>query len=87
MSLTDLAESYDEYKKKMDGIVRYHKGNQTIVINLAYPYEIDLDRIETPCQLLGWVHHLSEKNWMTTIVLHWFIEKVSEIKKFDIYGM
>ena len=29
-------------------------------------YEILKSRIDTPMKLVWWIHHLSEKNWVTT---------------------
>lgn len=28
-------------------------------------YRVDLDRCRTPGALLGWIEHLSQKNWVT----------------------
>jgi len=85
MSIRELEVAADAHKKKMNKIVRFHKNNMTVVINLAYPYEVDLDRIKNEIDLLIWVHHLSEKTWMTTEVLSDFMEKVAEIKGLKIY--
>jgi hypothetical protein len=85
MSIRDLEIASNAHKKKMDKIVRFHKSNMTIVINLAYPYEIDLDRIKNETDLLIWVNHLCEKTWMTAEVLSDFMEKVAEIKGLKIY--
>jgi hypothetical protein len=42
----------------------------------AYPYEIRLDRIDTPMRLLNWVHHLAEKVWMEPLDLAELIDAV-----------
>ena len=47
-------------------------------------YHIGLDRIKTPRDLLGWVHHLSEKTWFTTELCNEFIERIAELKNFDL---
>jgi hypothetical protein len=60
--------------------------NETVTLNFAYPYEIDLDRIQTVGDLLRWVLHLSEKDWMTAERLNYFITKVGKHKGFKIYG-
>lgn len=36
-----------------------------IVLDFVYEYSIHKDRRATPETILGWVVHLSEKNWMT----------------------
>jgi len=60
--------------------------NSTVTLNFAYPYEIDLDRINSERDLLAWALHLTEKTWMNTLRLNYFIRKVGEHKKLKIYG-
>ena len=62
----------------------YNEELNCIIILIAYPYEIDLDRIATKSDLLGWTVHLSEKTWMTTKYLSTFVKKVCLIKGWDI---
>jgi hypothetical protein len=39
-------------------------GQEYITLyNLFAPYTIDVDRIDTPEKLAGWIYHLSEKIW------------------------
>jgi hypothetical protein len=47
-----------------------------IIINPGFEYQIALNRCDTPEKLLSWIFHLSEKTWMTTEVLHKFIDLV-----------
>lgn len=49
-----------------------------------YDYPIELSRIKTPKDLLGWVHHLCGKTWMDTAKIRVFVEKVCEYRKWDI---
>ncbi len=39
-------------------------------------YRVNLDRCRTPADLLAWLLHLSEKNWITTRHLKELIEHV-----------
>lgn len=48
--------------------------NDTIVINVNYEYNIEISRCDTAEKLLGWVHHLTEKTWMTNEAMRSFIE-------------
>ena len=61
--------------------------NQTVTFDFLYPYEIDLDRIETERDLLAWTLHLTEKTWMNSHRLHRFITKVGRYKNLKIYGL
>ena len=37
-----------------------------LMVQDNYEYPIDLDRIDTPQKVLGWLMHLGEKDWFTT---------------------
>jgi hypothetical protein len=41
-------------------------------------YEIELERLDSEAKLLGWLLHLFEKNWTTTLQLHQFVCLVCE---------
>ena len=43
-------------------------------------YPIDLNRIQTHDDLLDWVCHLSDKDWITTEYIQHFIEQVRAAK-------
>lgn len=45
-----------------------------LIINYSYPYEIELDRIDTPEKVLGWVAHLCGKTWMDNDKIERFID-------------
>lgn len=51
-------------------------GND-VVLNIVYEYRISLSRLRTPADLLGWLVHLSEKNWMTARYMGVFISFVA----------
>ncbi len=49
-------------------------------------YWIELNLIKTRKQLIGWIHHLVGKVWITNEMLDQFIEKVHAYRKWNIYG-
>lgn len=55
-----------------------------LTINLEYPYEIDLKRIQDLSSLVGWNLHLLEKEWFTGSASRQFIERVAAFKGFKI---
>jgi hypothetical protein len=87
MSLSHLVKLSDTDEQNLAKAVVYHRNNNTIIICIKHSYEVDLDRIETPLQLLGWVEHLAAKTWMTTKVLRRFVVIVAKIKNWQIYGL
>ena len=84
VSLSDLDEFVERDKLLMDGTFLFNPNNNTLMITIDYPYEVDLDVINSHGKLIEWVFHLSEKTWMTTDYLHEFIERVVSIKKWKI---
>lgn len=63
----------------------YDERLNTLTLNIVYPYEVDLCRIKTYKDLLGWVHHLSEKILMTPCYIRLFIEQVCNIKGWGLH--
>lgn len=53
----------------------------------GYDYEVDLDRIETPLDVIRSLHHLSGKNWplMTTSQLGALGRKLCEVKGWPLF--
>lgn len=47
----------------------------------VYPYDIKLSRIRDQSDLGHWVHHLSQKNWMTPERLIEFITAAAKAKR------
>ncbi len=43
----------------------YYKPTNCLVLN-KYEYEVDLDRARNDEELLDWIYHLSEKDWVTS---------------------
>lgn len=54
----------------------YHKYNK---------YEVEISRIMTRAQLLGWVHHMAEKAWVSGETIAQFIEVVCKYRNWEIY--
>ena len=52
------------------------------------PYPIELDRIETPLQLVSWLNHLSLKLWFDDDDVHNMIQYVgTKLHDWNIYDM
>lgn len=68
-----------------DPRIKFNRRNNTCTLLYRYPYEIDLDRITTPSDLLSWLLHLCEKNWMNTERLSEFAERVADFKGWRIH--
>ena len=83
MTISEIIEAGEAESRRMAEVFRYDPRNETLTINVVYEYEVDLDRIRTPADLLEWTHHLAEKNWITTAVLAEFIERVFTIKGWE----
>jgi hypothetical protein len=71
--------------KKRDWIVHLpDKGVLLLRFDTPY-YEIPLNDINSPTDLLRWTLHLTEKNWINPEHLACFIQKVASIKGFNLY--
>jgi hypothetical protein len=66
--------------------ITYIPDSQVLLLRFGgYPYEVDLDRVNSEGDLLRWVLHLSSKDWMTCERLYFFIEAVGEVKHLRIH--
>lgn len=83
LSITELMAD-PEMKEAREHIV-INTRRQTCTLSYAYPYEIDLDRIKTERDLLGWSLHLMEKNWMTLVRLHEVVRAIAIAKRFNLH--
>jgi len=79
-SLSEMADDLKKHVLAMNAVFEHNRDRNTLTINAAYPYEVDLDRIGSMEGLLAWVLHLLEKTWMTRELLEEFIERVCRIK-------
>jgi len=86
VSAAEAVIELEAFDAEMDAIFEHDKKLGCITINVAYPYRIELNRITDPESVLRWVHHLTEKTWMTTELVHEFIERVYDIKGWKLYG-
>ena len=50
------------------------------------PYDVALDRIDSPLKLLGWVEHLSGKGWMKALDIRELVIIVSSHFGWDIFN-
>jgi hypothetical protein len=65
----------------------YVRDVEVLMVRFCYNYEVDLDRINNERDLLAWALHFTEKTWMNTERLHYFIEATASIKHLRIYGV
>lgn len=86
MTFAELQRAADEFDAYYAERIVYHPENETLMLNFGFPYEVDLDEINNAEQLLGWVMHLAEKDWMTAMHLRMFARRVSELKGINIHG-
>ena len=82
MDWGDIMECAEKGRARMDLIFRHDsEGNiLNLHVDAGRPYPIELDRIQTPADLLGWTRHLCEKAWMDNVLLGEFVDRVAEIK-------
>jgi len=52
----------------------------------SFAYEVELSRCNTHAKLIGWVHHLNEKRWMTTQLMNRFLELCCKHHGLRLYG-
>ncbi|MCR9061645.1 MAG: hypothetical protein NXI02_30255 [Rhodobacteraceae bacterium] len=69
-SIDEIMAEAKEAEEELRENVKVEDG--CIVINVRYPYEVDLDRCDTHEKILAWMLHLSGKNWATKEVLRRF---------------
>jgi len=51
-----------------------HIEGRFIVLNVRFPYDIELSRCDTHKKILHWSWHLAEKEWINNQLLRRFIE-------------
>lgn len=72
MELNELMRKHLQNREELARVVTVTDG--VITINVAYEYHISLDRCRDFGEILGWVVQLSEKSWITTDILRYFIK-------------
>ncbi|WP_136799231.1 hypothetical protein [Desulfosediminicola ganghwensis] len=74
-------EEYVQWRKDLEDAVKIE--NDLIILGPQGFYDIEISSCNTYEKILGWAFHLSEKTWMTTDVLRYFIRvacQASDIK-------
>lgn len=66
----DLPDPEDVQDGDTFGCWTYQKSNETLQFyrqeeGRRYEYEIDLDRVNSAAEAMGWLFHLSHKTWIT----------------------
>lgn len=82
MDMNGVAEAIVEHHEKMKKTVYIEDDHY--VINVKYEYNIPRANCSTQEQLLGWVAHLTEKNWMSIDVMRYFMQVVSADRNFNL---
>ena len=85
LTIDDLEIAGKEYRERMDKIFIHEKEIDCISIYAQYQYQIELDRIPDMEGLLHWVHHLCGKPWMDRDLIGEFIDRICEIKGWNIH--
>jgi hypothetical protein len=78
---SDWSRKYQQFFQEH---IVWVKSNNVLLLRFAYPYEVDLDRINTERDLLSWTRHLTGKSWMGAERTKAFIDAVADIKGFDV---
>lgn len=58
----------------------------SLVLNIRYPYDISLERIDTPIKAYEWLVHLLEKNWITREILFEMVCILQEHFGYDLHN-
>jgi hypothetical protein len=85
MTISEMENEANKHQQKMDLFFDYNKKRGYITINVSYPYHIKLSRIPDHEALVHWIEHLTEKEWMNSELLGQFIQRIYEIKGWDLH--
>lgn len=69
---------------------RFEDDGKWLVITWGgYEYEVEMSRITTPTQLLGWVYHLGGKEWAgcTPYNIAQLVDAVAKRRGWNIHGL
>lgn len=81
-SMSDLSKQLEEQEALLESQVYIDGGY--LVINVAYEYNVELDRCDTMEKILAWVAHLCEKTWMNLDVMERFIRLAAAHHNLDL---
>jgi hypothetical protein len=79
-----MGKERTEMKQERKGV--YIDGKY-LVLNVRYPYDIELNRIDTPQKVQSWIVHLLEKNWITREILFDMIDVLQNHFGYDLRNM
>lgn len=82
VKLSEIGNWIKEYESIMNDIFQFDNG--LLIINAAYPYPIEWNRLKSRSDLIAWLLHLLSKNWFTTDIAERFIEIVCKHRKWEI---
>lgn len=90
VSVTDelLVENRKSMQKFKDSVLKYSERDDTISLNTGsagFWYPVPLSRVATPRDLVSWVYHLAEKDWVSTDLLRCFMEEVCRHKNWSLH--
>ena len=64
--------------KPKSNLVRFVKSNRTILIHIHGPnsptYEVELDRANSPSQILDWILQINSKRWCSPQIIKDFLD-------------
>ena len=90
VNVLDAAEFMSMPVEQPDFYFETLNGKEWLTIKWGgYEYDIEMNRIETPLDLLSWLHHFCEKSWsgMTFWQFRLLIESVAEKRGWKLYGV
>jgi hypothetical protein len=58
-----------------------------LVLNVRYPYEIELSRLNTPLKAFHFLVHLLEKNWVDRRLLFNFVSILEKHFGYDLHSI
>ncbi len=68
-------DGFDRYRRHVEELARIVTVKDGhIVVYVNYEYNIPISHCDTHAKILGWAHHLTEKTWMSTAILRYFIQ-------------
>lgn len=85
VTAAELEETFFKRQKELDKLI--YETKDAIVLNIHYLYCIEKSRINTPEKIVRWVVHLSDKNWMTTEYMKYFVLIACNVANIEPFGV
>jgi len=87
MEIKTTEQIREEYQETIERLSKMcYIKDDLLILQVGGEYNIALSRCDTAEKLLTWVHHLSEKTWMTRELLQFFMEKVADHHRIDLHS-